>query len=249
MMYVQIFYARENRQKSMEGKKFYIGLVIVVAAVVIGFAYLNQPDKSDSIAETDKTAKTVDEVYEEDHVIGNKDAKVILVEYGDFQCPACGGYYSLQKQAEQNYKPEDVAFVFRSLPLTSLHPNALAAHRAAESASLQDKFNEMHDKLYENQQEWSTVDKPTEVFEKYAKEIGLDVAKFKKDVTSDTVSKRIKSDQRSADRVKAESTPTIFIDGKKVEGQINSYDILKEKLDKALKEKGESQTPKTNESK
>ncbi|MBP6880731.1 thioredoxin domain-containing protein [Candidatus Saccharibacteria bacterium] len=233
----------------MEGKKFYIGLVVVVVAVIGGFAYLNQPDKTSSKTETVKSAKTVNKIYDEDYVIGNKDAKVILVEYGDFQCPACGGYYSIQKQAEENYKPEDVAFVFRGLPLTSLHPNALAAHRAAESAGLQGKFHEMHDKLYENQQEWSTVDKPAEVFDKYAKDIGLDVAKFKDDVTSDAVSQRIKSDQRSADRVRAESTPTIFIDGKKVEDQINSYEILKEKLDKALKEKGEPETPKTNESK
>lgn len=233
----------------MEGKKFYIGLVIVVALIIGGFAYLNQPDKSDSTDEVAKTAKTINKVYPEDHVIGNKDAKVILVEFGDFQCPGCGGVYPILKQATENYKPEEVAFVFRGLPLTSLHPNALAAHRAAEAAGLQDKFFEMHDKLYENQQEWSTVDKPADVFEKYAKEIGLDVAKFKKDVTSEAVSQRIKSDQRSADRAKAESTPTIFINGKRVEGQISSFEILKEKLDKVLEEKGEPETPKTNESK
>lgn len=99
----------------MEGKKFYIGLVVVVVAVIGGSAYLNQPDKTSSKTETVKSAKTVNKIYDEDYVIGNKDAKVILVEYGDFECPACGGYYSIQKQAEENYKPEDVAFVFRGL--------------------------------------------------------------------------------------------------------------------------------------
>src|SRR5699024_4048070 len=85
-----------------------------------------------------------------DHVRGNPDAKVVLVEYGDYQCPGCAGIAPALNTIADRYS-EDLAFVFRNFPLSSIHPNAKVAAATAEAAGLQGKFWEMHDKLYQEQ--------------------------------------------------------------------------------------------------
>jgi len=95
-------------------------------------------------------------ISEADHTKGNPDAAVKLVEYGDYQCPACAGVNPAVNQVIENMG-EDIMLVYRHFPLVNIHPNALAAAYAAEAAAIQGKFWEMHDKLYENQQEWSSL--------------------------------------------------------------------------------------------
>lgn len=154
-----------------------------------------------------------------DHVDGNKNAKVILTEYGDYQCPGCGTAAPVIKAVTDKYS-DQVAFVFRNLPLPSIHPNARAAASAAEAAGLQNRYFDMHDKLYENQADWESLSsgERTDKFVSYAQDLKLDVEKFKNDFGSDTVSQKIRFDEAVFGKTGlAKSTPTVIINGEKVD--------------------------------
>lgn len=146
--------------------------------------------------------------------IGSPSAAVTLVNFGDFQCPACGAYYPVVKKLTQTYK-DSLVLVFRHFPLPS-HANAMPAARAVEAAGKQGKFWEMHDKVYETQKDWSTEKNAPEIFAGYAKELGLDVEKFSKDMGSSEVKKRIDNDVADANALGINATPTFFVNGEKI---------------------------------
>jgi protein-disulfide isomerase len=125
--------------------------------------------------------------------------------------------------------PKEVKFVYKQFPLTSIHQNALNAARAAVAAKMQGKFWEMHDKLFQNQQALQ-IDKLKE----YAKDIGLDQAKFEADMASPDVQKQIDEDTKLATQVQVSGTPTLFINGKRVGNR--SVDGMKQMIDEALKQ-------------
>src|SRR6266481_5129380 len=102
---------------------------------------------------------------------------VVLEEYGDYQCPPCGQLYPELKQIEHEYGNQ-VQIVFHHFPLAKLHRNAMAAAHAAEAARNQNKFWEMHDRLYRNQKEWSDLDDPRTVFMSYERQLGLNIDQF-----------------------------------------------------------------------
>lgn len=190
-------------------------------------------------------------VVEGDHVYGNRDAKVVLIEYGDFQCPGCASLYPTLKQVKEEYK-DKVAVVFRHLPLTNIHPNAKAAAASAVAASRQDKFWEMHDKLYENQARWesATTDQRSSVFAGFAQELGLNMDKYRADAASTEVVDRVNRDFSAAKKAGIQlSTPTLVLNGQQLElNRIQTggqYDAVKlrEVLNGALREVGE-QPPK-----
>lgn len=153
-----------------------------------------------------------------DHTFGQANSKVILIEYGDFQCPYCGQDYPGIKAIAQKYQGQ-ISFVFRNFPLTSRHPNALTAAAAAEAAGLQGKYWQMHDVLYNNQSEWgdSTSMQRTSLFQKYATNIGLNVNTFTSDLASNSVSQKISFDQALGAAAQVSATPTLFLDGTKVD--------------------------------
>ena len=169
------------------------------------------------------------------HVFGKGTKNVTLVEYGDFQCPACGGYYSLLKELKNKYKDE-IKFQFRNFPLPN-HQNAFAAHRAAEAANLQDKFWQMHDALYENQESWSSASNPYSIFESYAQSLGLDLAKFKQDFESPQVNAVINADKKAGVDLSVDSTPTFFLDGKRIEEEPTTLKDFAKLIDEAIKAK------------
>lgn len=149
-----------------------------------------------------------------EHVFGKADSKVLFTEYGDYQCPGCGGMYSTVKTLTEKYQGQ-MAFAFRNFPLTTIHPNALTAASAAEAAGLQNKYWEMHDALYTNQKAWESVsvkDRIT-VFSKYAEQIGLDLNKFKADLASENVAKKISYDMAVGKKINVNSTPTFYLNG------------------------------------
>lgn len=209
-------------------KWFWIILVVVVAGLLGIFAFTGSKSSSNNASSADPH-----EITASDNTEGPADAKVTFVEYGDFQCPACAGAYPFIKQAREDYK-DKVRFVFRNFPLTNIHPNALAAARAAEAAGMQGQFFAMHDLLYENQKEWSESTSPTQKFEEYAKQLGLDVNKYTSDVNSAAVRDAINDDVAIGKKLGVNSTPTFYLNGKKVEPNPRSYDELKTQLDKAL---------------
>ncbi len=152
-----------------------------------------------------------------DHVFGKADSKVVFVEYGDYQCPGCGGMYPTVKTITEKYK-DQMTFVFRNFPLTQIHANALVAAAAAESAGLQGKYWEMHDLLYVNQKSWesASIKDRVDTFAKYAKSISLDVDKFKTDLASENVSKKISYDLAIGKKINITGTPTFYLNGKEV---------------------------------
>jgi len=157
---------------------------------------------------------------------GPKDAKVTIVEFSDFQCPFCSQAAALVPDVLKAY-PEKVNFVYKQFPLTSIHPFALGASKAALAAQKQGKFWEMHDMMFANNRELG-VDKLKE----YAGKIGLDVAKFEADMNSPEVAKQIEQEQAEARNADVQGTPTFFVGGKRLQNR--SIDGFKQMIDAAL---------------
>jgi len=150
------------------------------------------------------------------HIEGQGQKKVTLVEYGDYQCSACEAFSQTVQQVVAKYSA-DITFQFRNMPLVSLHPNAFAAARAAEAAGLQNKFWEMHNALYDaaNYQAWISAGNPVPLFNSYAQQLGLDENKFKADYSSEQVNSLINADMAAFKKTGQEqATPTYFLDGK-----------------------------------
>jgi protein-disulfide isomerase len=180
-----------------------------------------------------------------DHVFGKADSKVVLVEYGDFQCPGCGSAEPGVEKIINEYKDYS-AFVFRNFPLTSAHQNALAAASAVEAAGLQNKYWEMHNLIYTKQTDWENLstDVRTTTFTSYATQLGLDTTKFKNDMSSSAVSQKISFDQALGYKVSVNSTPTFRLNGVVLSStilqdvQTGTGDQLRDALDAQLKQAG-----------
>jgi len=147
-----------------------------------------------------------------DHIQGNPDAPLTLVEYGDYECPFCGAAYPIVKQVQQRLG-DQLCFVFRNFPLTQIHPHAQHAAEAAEAAGGQGKFWPMHDTLFENQH---SLDDRHLV--QYTTAIGLDVARFEMDLAAHTYAERVREDFLSGARSGVNGTPTFFINGRRHDG-------------------------------
>ena len=142
-------------------------------------------------------------------------AKVIVTEFGDYECPACAVAHPITQALEEKYKDNpDVAFVFRNFPLPQ-HRHAMLSAQFAESAGLQGKFWEMHDILYEHQNEWLSLQNAEDIFTTYAINLGLDINKLKIDIKSDVVLDRINADKTAVGILGINSTPTFYVNGVK----------------------------------
>ena len=136
---------------------------------------------------------------------------VVLEEYGDYQCPPCGQLYPDLKQIEKEYG-DQVQIVFHHFPLMKIHKNALPAAHAAEAARNQNKFWEMHDLLYRNQKEWSDLADPRPVFITYAKQLGLNIDSFNRDLEGNQIDQKITADIQRGTAQGVTGTPTVFLD-------------------------------------
>jgi protein-disulfide isomerase len=140
--------------------------------------------------------------------------KAVFVEYLDFECEACGAAHPVMTDLREKYG-NDVTFVVRYLPL---HGNSMNAALAAEAAREQDKFEEMHDKLFETQAEWSHSESSKEkTFEGYAQELGLDMKQYRASLKDPAAAKRIEQSTKDAQTLGVTGTPTFFLDGNKIE--------------------------------
>ncbi len=189
-------------------KRFLI--ILILCALGLGALFWFTRDKASTPNQGSQSQTKPSE-----HLYGEGKKNVRLVEYGDFQCPACGGYFPILKYVKDKYKT-DITFQFRNFPLVQLHRNAMAAHRAAEAAAKQDKFWEMHDMLYQQQKDWEQSSKPDAIFEAYAMQLGLDIQKFKQAVASSEVNDIINADMNEGKRLGVEATPSFFLNGKKL---------------------------------
>ena len=197
-------------------------------AIIIGGVFLF------SKSPAQKTSRKADNellVRPDSEKIGSPEARLTLVEFGDYQCPACGDYHPMIKQLLSEFNGK-VKFVFRNFPL-SQHANAKISSYAAEAAGLQGKFEEMHNKIYETQGDWSNSADAKNIFIGYAKDLGLDVEKFKKDIDSDAVKQKVDRDTGDGLALRINETPTFYLDGIK-QILIGRYDDLKKAVESEL---------------
>lgn len=171
-----------------------------------------------------------------EHIYGNSESPVIFINYSDFQCSACGSAHPQIKAIVEEYK-DKIQYVFRNYPITSLHTHSKAAAGATEAAGLQNKYWEMNNKLFETQPDWeglSGKDRDAK-FEEYAKELGLDISKYRQDITSDKVNKKISYDTSIGDQIGIEGTPTFVLNGEVLKGEVWSDETkLKAAFDEAI---------------
>lgn len=196
---------QEDKKKSTK-KSFTWGiLLILIIVAIVGFTQFggsSEPDRP--------VGPTF--IQPDDNIDGSPDARVTLIEYSDFQCPACGFQYPMVKQISEEFAG-DVSVVYRNFPLSQIHAQASDAARAAEAAGKQGKFWEMHDKLFESQTQWSGDRGAKDFFAGLAEEIGLDMNQYEADVDSSEVKDKISRDTRSGTSLGVRGTPTFFING------------------------------------
>lgn len=197
------------------------GLVLIALTALMVFVAQKEPSNNAVI--NDPSALRANE-----NTKGSDTATNVLIEYSDFQCPACASYQSILKTIAEELS-DKVKIVYRHFPLESIHPNAKLAAQASEAAAIQNKFWEMHDKLFDLQSEWSNEKNPSEKFEQYATELGLDLEKFKNDLQSDSVKNKVNEDALLAQTLRLNSTPTFFLNGKII--KISSYNQIKNALE------------------
>ncbi|WP_312900621.1 DsbA family protein [Chryseobacterium taichungense] len=157
-------------------------------------------------------------VNSNDHIQGNANAELVIVEYGDYQCPYCGAAYPVLKELMKEFGNQ-VQFVFRNFPLSEMHQYARPAALAAEAANVQGKFWEMHDAIYENQQQLNE-NLLTEIAEK----LSLNMPQFKEDLQSSKLAEKVDSDFESGVISGVNGTPSFFVNGKKFNG--GAMDLL-----------------------
>ena len=203
--------------------------ILVVGVIVVGLAKILGP----AFTQTELPADfSVGKVTAADHVKGDVNSKVTLIEYGDFQCSACGAYYPLVKRLEADLG-DKIALVYRHFPLRSAHPHAETMARASEAAGKQGKFFEMHDMIFENQDKWSSESRVTKVVLDYATQLGLDITKFEKDMDSFEVKDKIQLDLQGGREADISGTPSFFLNGQPIRFP-SGYDDLKATVEAAL---------------
>jgi protein-disulfide isomerase len=187
---------------------FALILIVALAAVGSGVAIFRK-QKTDLAAVEIVDSGSGKPGAKPAHIRGEGRAAVTIEEFGDFQCPPCGNLSPILAKIEHEYGTR-LRVVFRQYPL-SVHAHAALAARAAEAAGLQDRFWEMHDALYRTQNAWSTMTDARPSFVEYAGSIGLDRARFEKDLDSEQVIARVEADQARANSLGVSKTPTLFL--------------------------------------
>lgn len=163
-------------------------------------------------------------------------AVVTVEEFGDYQCPPCGALHPSLKKLQQEFGAH-LNFVFRNLPLTTIHKNALAAAQAAEAARMQSRFWEMHDLLYENQDLWKDDINPKSIFWKFAADLGLDTGRFMREMDDKQVKLRIEADQSAAAELGIDGTPTLLVDGRKLLPEVTNPQGIRKAIEFTLSRK------------
>ena len=209
-----------------------ISIVLLVAVAALGFLMRTRKDGD--------SADGVPVLQPKTTAVNTPEGTVVtLEEFGDYQCPPCGALHPTLKKLKQEYG-SNLNFVFRNLPLTTLHKNALVAARAAEAARMQNRFWEMHDLLYENQDLWKEDINPKSIFWKFAEDLGLDTGRFMSDMDDKQVKLRIEADQAAAAELGIEGTPTLLIDGRQLRPEVTTEEGIRKGIEYSMSHKAPS---------
>lgn len=202
---------------------FWSSFAVIIILIIWGLAVSMSRDSALSSHRAPAPTTT------NDHVQGPDNAIVTIVEYSDFQCPACQMYYFVvEKLLASSTVP--IRFVYRQFPLAQ-HANAIPAALASEAAAVQGKFWEMHKLLFERHTEWETLSDPKPVFNSLATKIGLDLDKFKKDMNDENLKKKIDDSSKEGYKIGINATPSFFINGKFIENP-KGYEEFKSIVEK-----------------
>jgi protein-disulfide isomerase len=199
-------------------------VIILAVAVAAGAAVFlsRQPEKSEA---ADATPLKMDLKVVGGHFRGPENAEVTLVEFGDYQCPSCGAYHPFVKDILNRY-PTKVRLEFHHFPLISIHPNSMAASKAAEAAGQQGHYWEMHDALFEYQSQWSERPDPKPVFAALANRIGINGTILLQDMENPALQQRILKDVEQGDKATIQAVPTFFIKGQQIHLKATTEDFV-----------------------
>jgi protein-disulfide isomerase len=211
---------REERNALYKKVGIIVGVVLVVGFSVVGLIKLVGTSGISSLG------INVPPVTKSDITQGDPKSKVVLIEYSDFQCPACKAYHPLVKQLLSDFNGK-IYFAYRFFPLTNIHKNAMISSQAAYAAKLQGKFWEMHDMLFDTQTSWAESNDAAETFVSYAQKLGLDTTKFKKDLNSSETQGIITDSQNQASSIGVNSTPSFFVNGQQITNPQNYNELKK----------------------
>jgi protein-disulfide isomerase len=214
-----------NKKEIFSFRNTIIGIILLLIAFITFW-------KVSTIQKESEPVKVV--LNSDENRLGNLNAKVTIIEYADFQCPACKAFEGIVSPVitDPNYTNK-VNFIFKYFPLTQIHKNAMLASLSAQAAANQGKFWEMKKKLYENQDEWKEALDSKSKINSYAKEIGLNMEKFDADVLDKNTEDRVMRDLKEATSLRLGGTPTFIINGVKVStGLISTPEKLKDYIDK-----------------
>ncbi|MDE1975009.1 MAG: DsbA family protein [Patescibacteria group bacterium] len=209
---------------------FWIIFLLVLVLIIWGLFVAMQKGSRNGVPNLGAPAP----VTAADHTEGPADAPVTLIEYGDFECPACGEYAPMVERLFQQ-SSTTMRLVFRHFPLPQ-HLNAPIAAQASEAASDQGRFWDMYKLLYAGQDSWAnlSVSDAAKVFDGYARSLGLDIAQFDTDINSTTTKAFIQSELSEGQQLGIDYTPTFFVNGKIIQNP-QSYDSFKSIIDSAAK--------------
>lgn len=203
----------------------WIGIIAVLLATLWGLIAL--ANNSNPTANTPTQVKTPAPISAQDMTLGATDsAKVTLIEYADFQCPACKTTSSFLKQASTDFKGK-VQVAYRFFPLINSHQNAMTSAQAAFAAHKQNKFWEMDEMIYQNQESWAVMKNPEQTFTDYAKKLGLNIDQFTKDYNADATKKFINAQEDEGIKIGITYTPSFFVNGKLIQTLLDYNDFKK----------------------
>lgn len=191
--------------------KFFVGILIAAALILGGLFVFSGTKKSSSNVEAGTGHKS-----------GSDSAPVKIIEFSDFQCPACATVPAVLEEVTKN-NPDKVQWIVRNFPLNQ-HAHSREAAQAAEAAANQNQFWGMYNLLFENQQKWENADDVYTIYLSYAKQLKLDEGKFQQDYGSESVKKLIQSDYDYGISLGLDSTPTFFVNGVKYAGNRSVQD-------------------------
>ena len=205
----------------MDSKRFWI----ILAVIAVGFLGLAGYGKLTAPPEVTSNGSS--------NVFGKLDSSVTLTEFADFQCEACYAFYPIVKKVKEKYK-DRVKFQIKNFPISNSHQFARMAAASAEAGAQQGKFWEMHNKIFEGQKIWEQAQNPQQYFDQYAKEVGLDVEKFKNDIKDPKTTATINADLDEVKRLGGDGTPTFVLNGTKIKNPENTVEAFSKVLNDAL---------------
>jgi len=210
--------------------------IIVIVILAVGFGYFlftispEQPNNGSNNLDLGDVPQISEprEIDSSDHVFGNPEAKNTLIVYEDFQCPACAAFEPTLKLLPDIL--EDTKLVFRHLPLTTIHNNAVISAFSTEAAAEQGKFWEYVSLLYERQSDWSNESYPIEQFVEIASQVGVaDLEKFRTDTEAAINQEKVAADLTEAIGFGLTGTPSLVFNGNQL--QLGSVDQIKQQAE------------------